>query len=61
MSRLLKIEDFESFEQVKSFGSEDVNIAVLKTVSALDERLQIEPFIRASIYDFNDTPHGPAE
>jgi superfamily II DNA or RNA helicase len=33
----------------------------LQVVRSLDEREELEPYIRAILHDPNDTPHGPAE
>ena len=61
MSKLLKIEDFNSFKYIKDFPTESINESVIDTIINLNEKTQIEPFIRNSIYDLNDTPHGPME
>lgn len=59
--KLIKIDQIESFSKIKSIASKDVSDAVISTVRNLNEKTQIEPFIRSSIYDINDTPHGPME
>lgn len=61
MSELIKIDDFTSFANIRSIKPSDIVKEVIATVRGLDEKTQIEPFIRASIYDVNETPHGPAE
>lgn len=61
MSHLLTIDDFDSFKYIRDFPVESINGLVLNTVSNLNEKTQLEPFIRNSIHDLNDTPHGPTE
>jgi len=61
MSLNLTIDDFDSFRFIKNVEVDSINSEVLKTVSRLDEKTQIEPYIRSSIFDINDTPHGPTE
>jgi superfamily II DNA or RNA helicase len=61
MSKLIKLENFTSFKFVKDFPLDEVNDSVLESVRQLNEKTELEPFIRSSIFDLNDTPHGPAE
>jgi len=61
MPHLLTIDDFDSFKYIRDFPAESINDSVLTTVVNLNEKTQLEPFIRNSIYDLNDTPHGPME
>ena len=61
MNKLVKIDEFDSFKRVKDIKEEEVIDDVLKTVKGLDEKNFIEPFIRACIFDLNETPHGPVE
>ena len=61
MSDLLKIDDFNSFKYIRDFPSETIDGSVIDTINNLNEKTQLEPFIRNSIYDLNDTPHGPME
>lgn len=61
MARLLKIDEFDSFSKVKSVHPSDIIDDILVTVRGLNERTELEPFIRACIFDVNDTPHGPVE
>lgn len=59
--QLLRIEDFDNFIEVKNFPATQVTKAHLDAVRSLDEREELEPYIRAILHDPNDTPHGPAE
>lgn len=61
MSRLLKIEQFTSFKEVKDYLPNTINQKVLDSVFSLDEKEYLEPYILSSLFDPNDTPHGPAE
>jgi len=59
MADLLNIDDFDSFRYIRDFPNDTINEQVLETISTLNEKTQLEPFIRSSIFDLNDTPHGP--
>src|SRR5471030_2767785 len=61
MPNCLTIDDFDSFKYVRDISTESINDAVLTTITNLNEKTQLEPFIRGSIFDLNDTPHGPME
>jgi superfamily II DNA or RNA helicase len=61
MSELFTIEDINSFNKIRDVLPREIIQEVLETIKNLDERNQIEPFIRASIFDLNETPHGPIE
>jgi hypothetical protein len=53
MSELIKIDNFTSFTNVRNIKPSDINNEVIAAVRGLDEKTQLEPFIRASIYDVN--------
>lgn len=59
--RLSRIEEFEEFALAKGVIPTDVNAAIVETVCSLDEREEMEPYLRQIISDFGQTPHGPAE
>lgn len=59
--KLLALDDVDSFEPVKAFPAREVSEAVISAVRVLDEREEIEPFIRTILTDVGETPHGPAE
>jgi superfamily II DNA or RNA helicase len=61
LSRLLRIDEFANFVQVRDIPPKDVTHEHLQVVRTLDERQELEPYIRAILYDSNETPHGPAE
>ena len=61
MSLLIPIEAFDNFREVKGFPATGVSADLVRAVKRLDEREEIEPFIRAILADLGQTPHGPAE
>lgn len=61
VGKLLRLDDVDSFEPVKAFPSRSVSDVVVATVRNLDEREEMEPFIRSILTDVGETPHGPAE
>ncbi len=61
MSSLIDIDSFNSFQRIKNVALKDIRKPVLATIRKLNEKTQLEPFVRACIYDLNDTPHGPVE
>jgi superfamily II DNA or RNA helicase len=61
MSTLIDITEFDSFQRIKNVDARDVRNPAINTIKKLDEKTQLEPFVRACIYDLNDTPHGPVE
>ena len=61
MSLLIPIEAFENFKEAKEFSASDVTPELVRAVRKLDEREQLEPFLRSILADFGETPHGPME
>ena len=61
MSTLIHVDDFESFGLVRDFPPDEITREVLNTVRDLNERDEMEPYLRSILFDTNDTPHGPAE
>ncbi|HXC97749.1 MAG TPA: DEAD/DEAH box helicase family protein [Verrucomicrobiae bacterium] len=65
MSLLIPIEAFDNFKAVKDFPIADIlpdTLPILiKAVKKLDEREELEPWLRAILADEAQTPHGPAE
>jgi superfamily II DNA or RNA helicase len=58
---LLSIDQINSFEAVRDWPASSLSDAVRTAVAALDERSELEPFLRDALFDPNATPHGPAE
>lgn len=61
MDLLITIDDFDNFKEIRDFSVKQISKKVLDTVRALDEREELEPFIRSILFDAGETPHGPAE
>lgn len=60
-SMLLTIDELTSFEGVRDWPASMVNEQILARVRTLDEKTELEPFLREALFDPNATPHGPAE
>jgi len=58
---LIKIHDIDEFSEIKSIPNSAIHTAIINNVRILDEKLEIEKFIREILYDPNETPHGPTE
>lgn len=58
---LIKIYDIDEFSEIKSIPDSAIHTAMLDYMRGLDEKLEIEQFIREILYDPNETPHGPTE
>src|SRR5258708_2488235 len=58
---LKRIDDFDSLAEVRNIPAELVSEALLNAVRKLDEREELEPYLRLILHDPNETPHGPAE
>jgi hypothetical protein len=61
LSGLLRIDDFVNFSQVRDVLPSHITLDHLNAVRSLDERQELEPYIRVILHDPNETPHGPAE
>lgn len=61
MGKLITIDEFDNFNAVRDFPPQKITEAVIEAVRKLDEREELEPFIRSIFFDPNETPHGPAE
>lgn len=61
MSSTLRIEDIEEFEVVKRIPRQAVSQEVLEGIKSLNESTEIEPFIRAILADYTNTPHTSTE
>ena len=57
----IKLEDVQEFEEVNAIKRSYINDAVLEGVRQLDERKEIEVFLREILTDKTETPHGPTE
>ncbi|MBZ5704607.1 MAG: DEAD/DEAH box helicase [Acidobacteriia bacterium] len=61
VSPLITIDDFENFADVRDSPAAEVSASLLKVVRSLDEREELEPYVRSILFDSSSTPHGPAE
>ena len=61
MGRLIKIHGIDEFSEVKAIPDGAISEEILSNVRNLDEKKEIERFIREILYDPNETPHGPTE
>ena len=61
MGNLIEIHDIDEFSEVKNFPDDAINDTILSNVRDLDEKKELEPFVREILYDPNETPHGPTE
>jgi superfamily II DNA or RNA helicase len=58
---LFNILTINNFELVRDYRPSEIDSRAIKTVRALDEREEIEPWIQSILFDTNQTPHGPSE
>jgi len=58
---LVPLDDFRSFREVRAYPSSSIGPERIEAVKKLDEREELEPFLRSILTDVGDTPHGPAE
>ena len=58
---LKRVDDFDSFCAVRNQPPESISAKVIAAVKKLDEREELEPYLRQILHDPNETPHGPAE
>ena len=61
MNLLIPIEAFDNFKEVKDFPAAELSAELVPAVKRLDERDELEPFLRSILSDTAGTPHGPAE
>jgi len=61
MGRLIRLNEIDEFSSVNNIPDTAINTEILNNVRNLDEKDEIEKFIREIIYDPNETPHGPTE
>ena len=61
MPTLITVDDIEEFSLARRVPRAAISDAVLAGIKQLDERIQIEPFLRSIISDTTETPHGSTE
>lgn len=60
-AKLVHIDDFDNFAAIRSISAKSISQELIEAVRKLDEREELEPYIRLILHDPNETPHGPAE
>lgn len=58
---LLTVDQIPSFQEVREWPAASIGEEVRRAVAVLDERSELEVFLRDVLFDPNETPHGPAE
>lgn len=61
MGRLIKIHDIDEFSEVKNIPPTSIGGTILSNIRSLNEKRELEPFVREILYDPNQTTHGPTE
>jgi len=61
MGRIIKIHEIDEFSEIRTIPDAAINDTILSNIRELDEKSEIERFIREILYDPNETPHGPTE
>jgi len=61
MRRLIKIHEIDEFSEIKAIPDASISEEILTNIRNLDEKGEIEHFVREILYDPNETPHGPTE
>ncbi len=59
--RLIEIHDIDEFAKIISVPAESVDAAMVSAIRQLNEKTEMEPFIREILFDPNETAHGPIE
>jgi hypothetical protein len=58
---LLLVDDFDNFQAVRDVPPDVITHELTLAVRSLDEREELEPFVRRILFDTGETPHGPME
>lgn len=61
MGRMIPVHEIDQFAKAITIPDDTINDAILSGLRDLDEKTELEPFIRQIIHDPNETPHGPTE
>lgn len=61
MGRLIKIHEIDEFSEVIVIPDVGINDIILSNIRNLDEKSEMECFVREILYDPHETPHGPTE
>ncbi len=61
MGRIIKIHEIDEFSEIRTITDAAINDTIVSNIRKLDEKNEMERFVREIIYDPNETPHGPTE
>lgn len=61
MVRIIKIHEIDEFSEIISIPDAAINDTIRSNIRELNEKTEMEPFIREILSDPNETPHGPTE
>ena len=61
MGKLIKTFEIDEFNNMAVIPAAAISQEIIDNIKDLNEKTEIEPFIREIIYDPNETPHGPTE
>jgi hypothetical protein len=61
MVRSIKIHEIDEFSEIRTIPDNAINDTILANIRELNEKTEMEPFIREILSDPNETPHGPTE
>lgn len=61
MGCIIKIHEIDEFLEIRTIPDAAINDTILSNIKELDEKNEMERFIRETLYDPNETPHGPTE
>lgn len=61
MGRIIKIHEIDEFSEIRAIPDAAIDDTILSNIRELDEESEMERFIRETLYDPNETPHGPTE
>nr|CBH38629.1 hypothetical protein BSM_21060 [uncultured archaeon] len=61
MVRIIKIHEIDEFSEIMTIPAAAINDTILSNIRELNEKTEMEPFIREILSDPNETPHGPTE
>ncbi len=59
--RLVLLDEVAEFQKVRTLGREEIQDTTLEGIRQLDERTEIEPFLREILSDKTETPHTSTE
>jgi hypothetical protein len=61
MARIIKINEIDEFSEIMTIPNDAIKDPILSNIRELNEKTEMEPFIREILSDPNETPHGPTE